>query len=108
MRENPRLCCNFCATPPILFPLQPHFARIEKVKQTAVELITTIHSAGGGAVAAAARAKLNDRLRHRVAAQPDGVDSARQSSFKATANSLISGNTTANTTPNRLIFIGAI
>ena len=58
------------------------------VKQTAGELISTIHSAGGPDVVVAARAKLNDRLQHRVVAQPDGADSARQSSFKATANRL--------------------
>ena len=79
MRENPHYCCNFRAIARARSPLQPHFARIEKVKQTAVELITTIHSAGGPDVAVAARAKLNDRLQHRVAAQPNGVDSASQS-----------------------------
>jgi len=35
------------------------------VKRSAVELITTIHSAGGGAIALDRRAKLNDRLQHR-------------------------------------------
>ena len=52
------------------------------VKQTAGELITTIHSAGGPDVAVDRRAKLNDRLQHRVVAQQDGVDSAPQSSFQ--------------------------
>jgi len=47
--------------------------------QTAVELIATIHPAGGGDVALAARANRNGR----VAAHPNGVDSASQSSTHA-------------------------
>jgi len=40
------------------------------VKQPAVDLITTIHIAGGPALAVDRRAKLNDRLQHRVVAPP--------------------------------------
>ncbi len=43
------------------------------VKDSAIELITTIHTAGGPAVAVDRRAKLNDRLQHRVVAQTPGV-----------------------------------
>jgi enolase len=44
------------------------------VKPPAVELITTIGTPEGPAVAVDRRAKLNDRLRHRVVAQPNAVD----------------------------------
>jgi hypothetical protein len=107
MLENPRSRYNFCVIPRSLPRLQPHFAKIQMVKRPAVELITTIHSAGGEAVAAAARAKRNDRLRQRIAAQQNGAPPARQSSFNATTNSLFAGNTKAKPiakpTANRLI-----
>jgi enolase len=45
------------------------FAKIHLVKHSAVELITTIHTAGGPAVPVDRRAKLNERLQHRVVAQ---------------------------------------
>jgi enolase len=43
-----------------------------------VELITTIWTPGGPSIAVDGRAKLNDRLRHRVVAQPNAVDAAAQ------------------------------
>src|ERR1017187_9270923 len=46
------------------------------VKQSAVDLITTIHTAGGPGIAVDRRAKLNDRMRHRVVAQQSGVQAA--------------------------------
>jgi enolase len=56
------------------------------VKQNAVELITTLHSTGGAAVAVDRRAKLNDRLQHRVVAQQGGENSAPQSFSNAVPN----------------------
>src|ERR1039458_3735968 len=46
------------------------------VKQSAVDLITTIHTADGPGIAVDRRAKLNDRMRHRVVAQQSGVQAA--------------------------------
>ena len=48
----------------------------ESAKGHAVELITIIHTAGGPAVAVDRRAKLNDRLQHRVVAQTPGAIAA--------------------------------
>ena len=44
------------------------------MKPQAFELITTIHTAGGPAIAVDRRAKLNDRLHHRVVAQQNITD----------------------------------
>jgi enolase len=59
------------------------------VKQPAVELITTIQTAGGSAVAVDRRAKLNDRLQHRVVAQSNGVQRTPHNFINVTLNSLI-------------------
>jgi enolase len=56
--------------------LQPLFVRIRVVKESAVDLITTIHTVGGPALAVDRRAKLNDRLQHRVVAQQTGATPA--------------------------------
>ncbi len=47
------------------------FAKIPLVKQSRVELITTIHTAGGPAIPVDRRAKLNERMQHRVVASSD-------------------------------------
>jgi enolase len=60
------------------------------VKHSADELIATIHSAAGPAIAVDRRAKLNDRLQHRVVAQPNGIDSASQSLTHASQHSFSS------------------
>jgi enolase len=60
------------------------------VKHSADELIATIHSAAGPAIAVDRRAKLNDRLQHRVVAQPNGIDSASQSLTHAAQHSFSS------------------
>ena len=49
-------------------PTPTLFVRIRMVKESAVELITSIHTAGGPAIPVDRRAKLNDRLQHRVVA----------------------------------------
>jgi len=46
------------------------------VKDSALDLITTIHTVGGPALPVDRRAKLNDRLQHRVVAQTHGVSPA--------------------------------
>jgi enolase len=51
------------------------------VKHSVVDLITTIHTAGGPAIPVDRRAKLNDRMRHRVVAQPNGVHVAPDRAF---------------------------
>src|SRR5664280_838566 len=53
--------------------LQPPFVRIPVVKESSIELITTIHTVGGPAIAVDRRAKLNDRLQHRVVANRNGL-----------------------------------
>jgi enolase len=53
-------------------PKRP-FAKIALVKDPAVDLITTIHTVGGPAVAVDRRAKLNDRMQHRIVAPHNGV-----------------------------------
>jgi enolase len=49
------------------------------VKQPAIDLITTIQAVGGPGLSVDRRAKLNDRLQHRVVAQPNGALRAPQS-----------------------------
>jgi enolase len=61
----------------------------ELVKQTAVDLITTIHIAGGPAVAVDRRAKLNDRLQHRVVARATGA-AAPGGSTRSTMTEIVS------------------
>jgi enolase len=46
------------------------------VKQSEVELITTIHTAGGPAIPVDRRAKLNERMQHRIAASQGGANPA--------------------------------
>src|ERR1019366_6701899 len=65
-----------------------------RVKHPAVELITAIHSAGGQAVAVDRRAKLNDRLQHRVVAQPNNVNSTLNSTANSAPNSFYRSNMT--------------
>jgi enolase len=46
------------------------------VKQSAFELITSIHTADGPDLPVDRRAKLNDRMQHRIVAQPNGAQAA--------------------------------
>jgi enolase len=66
------------------------FARIQLVKQSAVDLITTIHTAGGPAIAVDRRAKLNERMQHRVVQNQNGVSPTHAASDRSNMTEIVS------------------